>query len=212
MSSSITNYTTLQTYIARLLAREGDTDVTAYIPDFIHLCETDLNMNLRAREMMATVNINPSATNKYVPLPTGFMEIVSFNDDEGDPLEEVSMESIQALRYASGSGDIEYYAITSQIEFERTGNASNNFPMTYYKELDLSTDTTNDILSKYPNLYVYGSALHAAPFLHDDKRIQTWSAYISQTIKDVNKRARKNQQRAMTDLGGKNNFNILRTY
>jgi len=212
MATSITNYTTLQTYIATLLAREGDTDVTDWIPDFIQLCETDLNLNLRAREMITTVNINPSAVNKYVSLPTGFLEHISFSDQNGDPLEEESMERIERLRYASGNGNIEYYAITNQIEFERTGNASHNYPMTYFKELDLATDTTNDILTKYPNLYVYGSCLHAAPFLHDDKRIQVWSAYISQTIKDLNKRARKNKRESRTDLNRNQRFNILQSY
>ncbi len=212
MATSITNYTTLQTYIARLLAREGDSDVTDYIPDFIHLCESDLNLNLRAREMITTVNINPSNSNKYVDLPTGYLETISFNDNYGDPLEEVSMAELEELRYASGNGAIEYYAITDRIEFERTGNASLNYPMTYYKKLDIAADNTNDILTSQPNLYVYGACMHAAPYIQDDQRIAVWNSGYRSILKALNFRDNRSRRKSRTDLSGTPRFNILKGY
>lgn len=211
--TSIVDYASLQTYITQLLAREGDTDITTYVPDFIQMCESDLNLNLRAREMITTSNINPSASNKFVPLPDGFLEVISFNDNFGEPLEAVPMDILEELRYASGSGNIQYYALTSQIEFERTAPASQQYPMTYFKELDIATDDTNGILTKYPNLYVYGSAMHAAPFLHDDERLQMWAAFMKQTITDLNNKARRSRRKAITDMArGPGGFNILRSY
>lgn len=212
MATSITDYASLQTYIARLLAREGDSDVTDYVPDFIHLCESDMNAKLRARDMITTVNINPSPANKYVDLPAGFLEVVSFNDNYGEPIQEILMEDLEELRYASGSGAIDHYAITDRIEFERTASASLEYPMTYYKRLDLATDLTNDILTNHPMVYVYGAAVHAAPYLHNDERIATFAAFYDRAIKDLNNLDSRNNRKARTDLSGGRKFNILRVY
>ena len=99
--STPTNYATLQTEIANVLAR---TDLTSDIPTFIKYGEVDLNNRLRIRELISTTNINPSATNSFVPLPTGFLELISFNDNYGSPLQEVGYEKIADLQYGSGSG------------------------------------------------------------------------------------------------------------
>ena len=207
---SIANYTELQTYLALLLTREGDADVTTYIPDFIKMAEVDLNLNLYARELVASVDINPSPTNKYVPLPAGFMSVISFTDNFGTPMQELTMEEIESLRYSNVDGSTNRYALTSRIEFDRTAPASLVYPMTYWKRLDLATDATNDILTNYPNLYVYTAAIHAAPFINDDKRIQTWATLAKTTMDSLNNRATKNKKKMRTDIAARQKFNILK--
>ena len=84
---SLTNYTELQTEIASWLNRD---DLTSQIPLFIQLCETHLNQDLRTRSLIEETTVTPSQANKYIDLPTGFLELISFSDDYGAQMQEVS--------------------------------------------------------------------------------------------------------------------------
>ena len=47
-------------------------------------------------------------------------------------------------------------------------------------------DPTNWVLSDYPNLYLYGSLLHSAPFLKDDMRLGMWQGKFDQLLAQIN--------------------------
>lgn len=205
-----TNYTTLKAEIANVLARS---DLTTDIPTFIKYGEVDMNNRLRIREMITTTNINPSATNKYVALPTGFLELISFSDNYGDPLQEVGYEDIAELQHGTGNGIAEYFAIGSRIDFERTGSASNNYPMRYYQRADVANDDaiSTAILANYPNIYVYSALVHAEPFIGNDSRIATWKAFYEGAVREANSRSIQNNRKLRTEFNAQR-FNILRGY
>ena len=46
--------------------------------------------------------------------------------------------------------------------------------------------TTNNILTHFPDLYLYGSLLHAAPYLGDDARISIWSGLYQKALSGAN--------------------------
>ena len=206
--STPTNYATLQTEIANVLARS---DLTSDIPTFIKYGEVDLNNRLRIRELISTTNINPSGTNSFVPLPTGFLELISFNDNYGSPLQEVGYEKIADLQYGSGSGTAEYFALGARIDFERPGDAAQNYPMRYYQRADVVNDNAISaaILLNYPNLYVYSALVHAEPFIGNDSRIMTWKAFYEGSVKEANNRSVQNNKKLRTDFYGQQ-FNIIR--
>jgi hypothetical protein len=56
--------------------------------------------------------------------------------------------------------------------------------------LDLAQDTnTNDILVKYPGIYLYGTLVHSAPYLDEDPRIPVWAGKYAELIQKVNTEA-----------------------
>jgi hypothetical protein len=57
----------------------------------------------------------------------------------------------------------------------------------YYAKLSkLSTsNTTNWLLTKAPDVYLYGSLLQAAPYLQDDARIQVWAGLYKTGIEEL---------------------------
>ena len=174
--------------------------------------ESDLNLRLRAREMIETVNINPSVSDAFVAFPAGFMEMISFNNSNGYDMYELPMKDIQQLRNNGGSGDIRAYGITSRIEFARSESSVKNYPVTYWKELNLATDLANNILTKYPQLYTYAAMVHAEPWMHDDERIAVWQAMIDNTINTLNRRAKRNLKLLRTELGRHHSGNIVIGY
>jgi hypothetical protein len=203
-----TNYSTLKTEVANVLAR---TDLSTDVPTFIKYGEVDMNNRLRIREMIASANINPSASVKYVSLPTGFLELISFNDVNGEPLKEVGLENLANLANGTGSGVAEFFSISSRIDFERTGSASDNFPMRYFKRSDVANDDAISaaIIPNYPNIYVYSALVHAEPFLGNDARMPTWKVMYNAAVKEANERSAKNNRQLRTDIINRRAFNIV---
>ena len=204
---SITNYSELKTAVGDWLARP---ELTSPIIDFIAMAESKMNNELRLRSMIATVNINPSQVNKYVSLPTGFLELISFSDDTGDVLQEVDYEELEDYRYRSGSARPELYSIGARIDFERLAGASHNYPMRYYKRLDIATDSTNDVLTNHPNIYLHGALLQAEPYVQNDERMVMWKAMYDDAVKEENWRDNKNKRKLRTEFSQRQSFNVLR--
>jgi hypothetical protein len=68
----------------------------------------------------------------------------------------------------------------------------------YYARLPAlnTTTTTNWVLTRYPDLYLYGSLIHSAPYLKADDRIALWDSIYSRILADIEieaDRATRNQ-------------------
>jgi hypothetical protein len=51
----------------------------------------------------------------------------------------------------------------------------------------LSADQpTNWLLQTFPEVYLYGSLLHSAPYLQEDARVAMWVQLYSQVVQQVN--------------------------
>jgi hypothetical protein len=63
-------------------------------------------------------------------------------------------------------------------------------------------NTSNWLLERHPDVYLYGALLQAAPYLRDDERVALWTPLYGQAIEDMilqNERAAFSQGRmAMT--------------
>jgi len=137
--------------------------------------------------MITEATITPSQVNKYVDLPEGFIEAINFLDEDGNPLQQIHHDQLNELYY-NDANTPEYYSVTSRINFECVASSALSYTMTYYKGLDLATDSTNEVMTKYPNLYLYGSLIQAEPFLKNDKRMGTWATMYDRAMKKANNR------------------------
>jgi hypothetical protein len=63
----------------------------------------------------------------------------------------------------------------------------------YYGSVTALSGSTssNAILSKAPDLYLYAALMAAAPFLGADERIQTWGTLYKSGVEALNARARQ---------------------
>ena len=67
------------------------------------------------------------------------------------------------------------------------------YSINLYYYADLSSDVTDDtatnlVLTAYPDLYLWGSLLMAAPFLNEDDRIGTWKGLLDDTMNTISER------------------------
>jgi len=191
---AITNYTNLQTTIADFLNRD---DLTSVIPTFIQLAESQLNRDIRHWKMEARSSGQQSAGDQYMQIPTDWIETIRFNITGGgtSPLDLISRAAMQDKRAGAedASGTPRYYChADSQFELYPTPDADTDVELLYVAKIpDLATNSTNWLLEDAPDVYLYGSLLHSAPYLQEDARVAVWAQMYSAAVARLNEASEK---------------------
>lgn len=190
--ATITNYSTLISTVADYLNRQ---DLTAQIPTFIQFAEADMNTRLRTREMI--VRATTTNDDEFVRLPLDFLEGINLQIVGGkSPLRFITLDEADMINAAQGYTAPTFYSLMNgAIELvppPATG-VDVEIEMVYYGKITSLSDsnTTNWLLTKAPDVYLYGALTHAAPFLMDDQRISVFGSFYSQRIEALNDESQK---------------------
>lgn len=184
---ALSTYSELKTSIAGWLNRE-DADTIAKIPDFIALAEAKIARDVRhwRQEKRVTTSVNE----QYENLPNDWLEMIQIQLTAGGRLQVISAAELQERKEASSIVQKpKYYRLTSdQIEFYPTPDSSYEVAMQYYARVPALSDveTFNWILTDYPDIYLYGSLVHAAPYLIDDQRLNVWASLYQSAVDALN--------------------------
>jgi len=188
---TITNYATLQSAIADYLNRA---DLTSQIQTFIQFCEADLNTRLRSREMI--VNATATSDGQFVSLPPDWLEAINMMIVGGQsPLRYITPDEADVINKAQTYTSTRFYSMTTGIiELVPPAVDEITIDMVYYGKIPALSDanTTNWLLTKAPDVYLYGALTHAAPFLMDDQRMPVFSQiYLArvQSLQDESQKA-----------------------
>jgi len=191
---ALSSYSGLQTAIANLLMRD---DLTNYIPDWITLCESDVNRQLQVQDMEVTTLLTVSTSNYSVSLPSDYSTfraayIDTVSSGISSNAKTIASVTPQTLfsNYLNGGTN------STPLAFAITGNKLRVAPIpdttyyinfVYYQTVPAlsSTNTTNWLLTQYPAVYLYGSALHSAPFLNDDGRLGMWAGLYAENLAQI---------------------------
>lgn len=188
--ATITNYTTLQSTIADYLNRA---DLTAQIPTFIQLAEADFNTRLRTREMI--VRAEAQSSNEFVQLPSDWLEAINLHIIDGaQPLRFVTLDEADYINKQQIFTNVAAYSLMNgAIELIPAPGADIDIEMIYYGKITpLSSQvTTNWLLTKAPDVYLYGSLMHAQPFLMDDQRMPVFAALYNARVEALNDESMK---------------------
>lgn len=169
---AITTYSELVTAVQSWLHRS---DLATQAVDFITLGESHLNRNLRCPDMETTATVITSISDRYAVLPAQFNEAVSL-DYLGDPLRNYEAADVARSSMVNSAGLPTAFSVTSQIEFDRISDQSYSMTLSYVKRLDLAVESTNWLLTRHPDVYLFAALTEAAPFLRDDERVILWTA------------------------------------
>lgn len=188
---ALDTYANLQASIAEFLNRQ---DLTATIPDFIRLAESQMERELEhwRMEKRATASL----TDRYTALPTDFLSPKSlYVTGDRRALEAITQQDMQEYRYASAdaTGKPRYYCITAgEIELYPTPTEG-TLEMYYLATLPALSDanTSNWLLAEAPDAYLYGSLLQSAPYLEDDQRIQVWTSLYLAAVTALNAQSQR---------------------
>lgn len=186
---SLANYTELQSAIADYLNRD---DLTATIPTFVSLAEAQINRDVRHWRMESRSSGQQTGGDEYAQIPADWLETIRFNvsGNGTSVIELISRADMAAMREAArdASGTIRYYCMAAgQFQFYPTPSADTDVELHYFAKVPaLAFNSTNWLLTDAPDVYLYGSLLHSAPYLQDDARLATWAQLYSAAVARVN--------------------------
>jgi len=167
---TITSYATLQSEIASWLNRD---DLTSIIPTFIQFVESDVNSGLRHQKMV--VRAQATSNQEYVQLPGDWLEAINIHIVDGEqPLRFVTLDEADRINKQQIITQPSFYSIMDDaLEIIPAPESNIDIEMIYYGKItSLSNqNTSNWLLVKAPDLYLYGSLVHASPYLLDDQRV-----------------------------------------
>ncbi len=184
----IADYDELKGAVADFLNRD---DLTAVIPTFIRLCEARIDRDLThwRQERRSTATLDA----QYSTIPTDFLrpirlQLLDTYTGEVAPISTAQMLQMRQDRN-DRTGRPEYYALTGgSLELFPTPDATYDASLVYYGRVPAlsATNTTNWLLTEAPDVYLYGSLLHSAPYLKDDARIALWEGLFGQGLNTLN--------------------------
>jgi hypothetical protein len=164
------DFGTLKSRILNVIGR-APTDVC------YELVTADINRDMRLRCMEATVTLVEAAS---VTLPSNFLQVIDIYRDT-DPriaLQPTTTTGTNALHMTSGIPRT-YAIVDGALLLNPAPSGSENLKLRYYAKLaDLAADgDTNDVLTIYPDVYVYGVLAHHAALIGDEKGLAWESKY-----------------------------------
>lgn len=185
---AISTYSELQSAVADWLNRA---DLTNVIPNFITLAEAKFNRELRLRDMLC--RSTATSSNEYVGMPPDFLEAYSLELDMEDLAAQPALTYIgpleaKVLKANKIQNLPRYYTIIDgSFEILPAPTSDTAYQLLYYAKIPSlsNTQTTNWLLTKAPDLYLYSSLLEASPYLKDDQRISIWGTAQQKIMEDM---------------------------
>tara|TARA_R110000868_G_scaffold91431_5_gene253530 strand:- start:220 stop:861 length:642 start_codon:yes stop_codon:yes gene_type:complete len=201
--SAFTDYDNLVEVIGDWLARD---DLSARIPDFIWLAESELQRDLGLRLNDSVERGSAIAGQEYIDLPLDFAEGILLRWDNQDltPLTVSSFDVVSRFQksresQSTSSSSPRVGALHGQRIYigPKPGDEAYTF---FYRSgtRHLGPDNaTNQLLRDYPDALLYGSLMHSAPYLGADERTLVWG----QLLERAKESAKKQEWRSRTGYG-----------
>jgi hypothetical protein len=178
---ALSNYAQLQESVANWLWDR--TDLAGRIPDFIAMAESNFNHELRVRQMEAQDTI--TLTDGVGALPDDYLAWRHVYAD-ASPLRslEATDPDWAFTKYTDQAATDPWFFYISGSSIYTRPVCSSDLIMLYYARIPPLAENPagNWLLSACSDGYLYGALLHAAPFLDDDQRIQTWGTLRNEAI------------------------------
>ena len=183
---ALDSYANLKTAIANWITHD-DADTVA--DDLIDLFEADARVDdaiahAYEAETRQTHTVPAGETHTYIPLPSDWNGARAVRRDCVD-MEALTPEQMDVMvagntGFSVSSTHGGYYTIEHQrIRLYPAASENTEIELLYWKQITAldGTNTTNWLLTLAPNLYLYGSLLHAGSFIKSDEDIGRFAQF-----------------------------------
>lgn len=185
-----TNRTDLRVSIASWLMRPGDAELTdSVLNDIIVLMEADAFRRLDLNDV-ETHDAAFAVSSEFTTLPTGFKGFRRAPRLNGDPSWRLKLYSPSQMDDEfdfTTTGDPRAYCIeANQLRLAIPPSSARTLDITYFGAPPAITDAaSNFIMDASPDLYLYGSLVHSAPFIGEDGRMTMWKGFYEQALSTI---------------------------
>ena len=159
------------------------TDFSTRFPTFVRLTESDVQKSLNDDPNML-VKSTSTAAGRFTALPADFGQMVSL-DLGGNRMASVTAADFAAID--DRSGDPAVFAIIGNELAMAPSNTTATITMVYKRNIPALTvsNTTNWLLTKAPEVYLYGALMQASAFGWDDNRVPLWQAAYADAVETL---------------------------
>jgi len=173
-------------------------DLTAAIPTFITLAEAEMNRKLRVQDMVA--RCTATFDDQFTTVPSDFAGVKNIQvngipgkDGQLKSKSPAQLDDLRQRLYTLPGTPRVYAVIGRSIEVAPTPATACTVEMAYYQRIPALSEAspTNWLLTKHPDLYLYGTLAQSAPYLHDDERAQIWVGAFDRALDSINADDRK---------------------
>ena len=204
----------LSTYTELLAAVRTELGVStsgladAVIVDAVTRAEAKINRRARFRDREriseADYAVGTNAIEqRRIALPDDLLELISLKAKvaTADDTDYRVLQYIHPSSIDSKYTDSElYYTVRNQIEFSRSVTSAHKIMIHYLYKLDIASESTNWLLTRYPDVYLYGALAECEMHLLNDARIPMWKAYFDSGIAEVNEVDERNRDDSIMDI------------
>lgn len=175
---SLANVEALKEAVANWLNRA---DLAVMIPDFIRLCEADLQ-----RRVVHVMGMSSTATllaaSGGVTLPADFNGVMSAK--ARCRLGFVPPDVFYSYSEASGSPG-QYTLIGDQMKLYPEPSDGETVTLVYRVKFAVLTSGTNWLLTNHPDAYLFGALAHAEPYIGEDIRLPLWKQKYEEALSSI---------------------------
>jgi hypothetical protein len=190
---ALANYTDLKKSVIDWSHR-GDLDLL--IDDFILMAETEMMSNnsssLSVRNLESTTTTVASTVSRFIALPSNYKSMRSVRIDK-DGFGELSYKTPQAMTRRDNPGQPLFFTVRESLEFDVIPDIAYNIEMSFYATQAALTSLapTNSILTRFPNIYLFGCLWAAFTYANDEDEAQKYYSRFIRAIQGANKEDRK---------------------
>jgi hypothetical protein len=190
---ALANYSDLKASLLVHSKSEGDPDVVNALDDFIKLTEEYMFLNaddpLRIRSMLTTTTSATSTSDRFQTLPTGYLAPRRYDITISNERIQLQYETPDFMTIRSSAGTPSAYTITNQIEFDATSDVAYTTNFLHYAKLTglSSSNTTNDVITNHPSIYLYGGLFQIYTYLEDVENIAKYQGLAQAAITGANR-------------------------
>lgn len=184
---ALANRGELETEIAEWLDRS---DLTARIPSFLRLCEAELNRKVRSPWNIK--RCRGTTMQGFTELPERWLEAIRFSLPEINPgvtLVYKPPHEVQQMVDGCAPGDPMYYTLLGRtLQLAPTPADATVIEMVYVEQiqLDVASTSTNWLLERHPDVYLWGTLMQASAYLKHDERVSTWADRFANAMDELN--------------------------
>jgi hypothetical protein len=203
---TLASYSDLLAFAAVTLNR---TDLTDYLPAWVTMAEGQITDRLISegpvRQMMG--RSDATIDSEYIAVPDDFEGARAiYLDPNYLPLDFISPEEIVQRKtlYPNEPGDPQAFTVVGEeLQFWPWNDGSFTGEMTYWKRIPALTsiNTSNWLLERRPDVYLYTTLIQSAPFLKNDDRLAVWGGLAETGIADMVKSAKSSRSAPHLSVG-----------
>lgn len=198
------NLVQLSALIANTMHR---TDLGDLIPDWVKMCEAEINRRLRLSHMVRFFTMTTNG-NGQAEIPPNILYMKNIEiEGQNYPLVAASRSEFDGLPPRQGLAQNYSIQGRSLLFYPNPGVVTVHARGT--RALDPVTETSgNYVLESLPDLYLYGTLKHSAPYLIEDERLPVWIGMFDRIMDDANKQDRRFASPVSPSIRPNHNVNV----